>query len=185
MAVARESTRTWLDAAFSRFQSGGLAEIRVEAIARDIGATKGSFYWHFSNREALVLAVMSRWEQEQTNRVIDGADQADSPQERLGRLYGIVHEMFERRNGEATLYVQAEAEGVREIVARVTQRRIDYVAQILEQLGFDRSEAQNRSTIALAAVLGLQQLMAGTNATELRENMAELTEAALRMTLGR
>ena len=73
----------WIDAAYRRFNDAGLSAVRVEAIARDLGATKGSFYWHFADRGALVDAVMARWEQTETDRVIELVERADDPEERL------------------------------------------------------------------------------------------------------
>ncbi|MGB3375141.1 MAG: helix-turn-helix domain-containing protein [Microbacterium sp.] len=183
--MASNSEDTWLDAAYSRFESEGLSAVRVEAIARDIGATKGSFYWHFGNRQALIDAVMARWEREQTDEIIALADLGGSPEERMTRLYSIVATRVEHRSGEATLYVEAESEGVADAVARVSRRRIGYIADILTELGFARDEAVNRSTIALAAVLGLQQLVAATGDAVLGENGRAITESALRMTLAR
>ena len=61
--MASFSADDWVDAAYRRFNEGGLAAVRVEAVARDLGATKGSFYWHFTDRGALVDDVLTRWEE--------------------------------------------------------------------------------------------------------------------------
>ena len=132
--------------------------MRVELLARDIGTTKGSFYWHFSNRGALVDAVMERWEAEQTEAIISAAEEAGNARGRLSRLFAVVADDWSRRGGEATLYISAQHEGVGEFVSRVTQRRSDYVTDLLVDLGVSAAEARRRSTIALAAVVGLQQL---------------------------
>lgn len=183
MATATRGTSTvWVDAAFARFQSGGLDAIRVEAIARDIGATKGSFYWHFSNRKALVAAVMKRWEVEQTDAMITAAEQSGDPRERLSRLFAAVAADRSRRGGELTLYASAAAEGVGETVHRVSERRITYVAELLAELGHDEADARRRATIALAAVVGIQQLVAAGGAALVGTDSDALTATALAMT---
>jgi len=151
----------WIDAAYRRFNDAGLSAVRVEAIARDLGATKGSFYWHFADRRALVDAVMARWEQTETDRVIELVERADDPEERLRVLYDAIVERMVERGGERTLYVDGRREGVDEVVARVTERRVAFVAALVEDAGFDAAEARRRGASAVASVIGFQQLAAG------------------------
>ena len=53
-----------------------MAAVAVEPLARRLGVTKGSFYWHFANREALVAAAVTRWEHDQLSD-LDSAETAD------------------------------------------------------------------------------------------------------------
>lgn len=159
MGMASHSRETWLDAAFHNFNQYGLAAVRVEALARELGATKGSFYWHFENRAALVAAIMDRWEQSETDRIIELTRSLDSAEQRLATVYDLVGMRMMERGGEKTLYAEAESEGVADVVARVTARRIAYVAEILAELGV--SDAEERATVAVSAAIGLQQLYAG------------------------
>lgn len=153
------STETWIAAAFAQFNRGGLASVKVESLGRDLYATKGSFYWHFENRRALIDAVMAKWEQLETDQIIELTEREEGPRERLVTLFTLIGERMNERGGERTLYSEAEAEGVLEVVGRVTQRRIDYVTAILRELGFD--DAEERASLAVATAIGLQQLVTG------------------------
>ena len=164
----------WVDAAYAQFAAAGLSSVRVEALARDLGTTKGSFYWHFAGRPQLIEAVMQRWEELETAQAIEIAELAGSPEERLRALFNAVAARSSMRQGEVTLYVDADAEGVGAAVARVSQRRIDYIATILVDMGFERSEAARRATVTLATVLGLLQLRTATG-----DQLAVLDDAAL------
>src|SRR5690606_14615731 len=53
----------WSNAAAVATAAGGIDAVRVEALARRLGVTKGSFYWHFADRSALLDAVLTRWEE--------------------------------------------------------------------------------------------------------------------------
>ena len=159
--MATHSVETWLAAAYERFNDTGLSGIRVEAIARDIGASKGSFYWHFASRKALVDAVIDRWEQRETQDIITLSNEAGPAEERLAALFSLVTSRARGRQGELTLYADAEREGVIAAVERVTKRRIDYVADILGELGFSRADAVDRATISVAVAVGMPQLAAG------------------------
>lgn len=177
-----QTAETWIDAAFQQFTEAGLSSVKVETIAKRLRTTKGSFYWHFANRKALVDAVVAKWEQS-TEQIIEIAERGGTPTERLDALF---REVAERRigpSGEATLYLEATAEGVELVVARVSDRRTNYIADVLVDLGFDREEAIRRGIIATAVVIGLEQMsMAGGRHPSVGR---ELTRTALNLTLSR
>ena len=66
----RLSADDWAVAALGALAGGGLSAVAVEPLAARLGATKGSFYWHFAGREALVAATLERWERTATEDVI-------------------------------------------------------------------------------------------------------------------
>jgi len=181
MGMASSSTggkEQWIDAAYSRFESAGLRAIKVEALARDLGATKGSFYWHFTDRAALIAAVMVHWEQLETDQIIVATTTSAQPLDRVQALFAAVIARHGTRGGERTLYIDAETEGVSDTVARVTTKRIEYLASLLVQLGIDGAEAQRRSVLALAIVLGLMQLPQLSTYLD-----ADLAESAMRIAI--
>jgi AcrR family transcriptional regulator len=59
--LARED---WLRAARLALLRGGVEAVRVEKLARDLGVTKGSFYWHFKDRDELLELLLREWENE-------------------------------------------------------------------------------------------------------------------------
>jgi AcrR family transcriptional regulator len=54
----------WLRAARLALLRGGVEAVRVEKLARDLGVTKGSFYWHFKDRDELLELLLHEWESE-------------------------------------------------------------------------------------------------------------------------
>ncbi|MFE6254335.1 TetR/AcrR family transcriptional regulator [Agromyces sp. NPDC057865] len=181
--MASFSADDWVGAAYRRFNEGGLAAVRVEAVARDLGATKGSFYWHFADRAALVNAVMERWERSETDFVIDLVERAGTPEERLAALYDVIVDRMGERGGERTLYLDAAPESVDAVVARVTERRVAYVAALLHDAGVDDDEARRRGAAVVAAVIGFQQLAAGGWRAGPAVDTHELTATVLGMSL--
>ncbi len=156
---SRTDPDAWVDAAYERFRHEGLAGVRVEAVARDLGATKGSFYWHFADRRELVDAVMARWEVQETDRYIAEVGVELDPRRRIEALVAMVGQR--RPPGEDRLYMAAVAEGVGDVVARVTRRRIDFIADALTEHGIEPGEAERRALIAVGIVLGIEQLVQG------------------------
>jgi AcrR family transcriptional regulator len=82
----------WMRVARLALLRGGVDEVRVEVLARELGVTKGSFYWHFRDREELLDALISEWETELLEDIIPRL------QERRGflALRSLVRLMIER-----------------------------------------------------------------------------------------
>jgi AcrR family transcriptional regulator len=150
----------WLANAYEVFTRDGLGAIKVEALARELGLTKGSFYWHYASRQELINAVIQRWEHDLTSRLITLSESAgDNPEDRIRSLFEAVAQRPYERRGEMLLYTEARDEHVQDAVARVTQRRIAFLAELLEDTGHDHTEALRRSVIALALTTGIAQIL--------------------------
>lgn len=148
----------WAAAALAAIARGGIEAVAVEPIAAELGATKGSFYWHFSNREALVEAALARWEKSRTDAVIEHLAQEPDPARRLRLL---IEGGFERAPGDrveiALLANPGHPMAVR-TMRRVARRRIDYVSDQLEALGWGPDEARDRATLIAYLYVGRMQL---------------------------
>lgn len=156
--VTRRTSTDWVDAAYDAFAEQGLDAVRVEALARTMGTSKGSFYWHFPDHQALVAAVLERWATE-TEQIIAEADAAPGTgRERFARLTEAVSRRTSPRRGEMLLYTQTDRPGVADALHRVTEQRLAATARMLEEVGHAPDDARARATLALATVLGLQQL---------------------------
>jgi AcrR family transcriptional regulator len=165
---------TWTQAALAALRQGGPAAIRVETLARTLGVSKGSFYWHFSDRKALVEAAIAAWEAQSTAEIIRESERGATADDKLRRLLSTVSQTFDTTQppGELLLYLQAEDEGVRESVERVVARRLDYVTDLLVELGGDRREARRRAALALTVTVGMHQLRIGAPATMVRPGLS-------------
>jgi AcrR family transcriptional regulator len=154
---------TWTQAALSALRRGGPGAIRVETLARTLGVSKGSFYWHFTDRKALVEAAIAEWEAQSTAAIIAESERGATADGKLRRLLATVSVTFDRAQppGELLLYLHAEQEGVQGSVERVVARRLDYVADLLVELGVDRREARRRAALALTVTVGMHQLHIG------------------------
>jgi AcrR family transcriptional regulator len=86
MALSKDD---WVRAALFAIADGGAAAVAVEPLAARLGATKGSFYWHFRNREQLIAEALAFWEQSGTDDVIAALAPVADPVERLRRLLEI------------------------------------------------------------------------------------------------
>lgn len=154
----RLNRRDWIDAAMSMGMRVGFDRLAVEPLAAELGATKGSFYWHFKDRAALLDAVLADWEERATTRVIEAVDRSRSD-ERVGRL---VEEAFGRSfddNVEWKILAAADHPQVGPAVGRVHEARIAYLRRLLRARGLPARRAEARARVTYAAYLGHLQLL--------------------------
>src|SRR5664279_4441164 len=59
--LPRLGAEDWVQAGLRTLARRGVSNVRVERLARDLKVTKGSFYWHFTDRDALLDAMLSSW----------------------------------------------------------------------------------------------------------------------------
>jgi AcrR family transcriptional regulator len=160
------SAQDWTAAALDALARGGLAAVAVEPLAKSLGTTKGSFYWHFADRNALIEAALERWEQRDTDRVIAVAEQAPDVASRLRHLLRLVFTAVQgdAAAGSVELALQANVSNplVARTLARVTAQRLAYLNSLFTELGLSKDRARDRSLLAYAAFLGHAQLAHST-----------------------
>jgi len=153
----------WITVALAAIADGGLAAVGVEPLAVRLGATKGSFYWHFENRDALLEAAISRWEQETTTDVVAEITAArDAPASQFRRLVAGVIERAEQDRVGPALLASAAHPAVAPVLERVTAARLDLITVVFRRLGFPQAQARRRALLAYSSYLGHGQLAHST-----------------------
>lgn len=156
----RLSGQDWAREALVVIGEGGLGALAVEPLARRLGATKGSFYWHFANRAALVGAALELWERDYTEGIVQAVEapgddgSRPGPADRLRTLLTTVVGYARRGNLEMALLASADDPQVAPVLRRVTERRVGYVAALYEELGLDPADARRNATLAVSVFLG-------------------------------
>lgn len=165
MERKRLSAEDWVAAALEALATGGVAAVAVEPLAARLGATKGSFYWHFGGRDALLEAALLRWEHIDTEEVIALVETEPDVRARLRMLLIVAlggHGHRPADSVELALQPTAAHPLVAPVLARVTRRRLAYLAGLFAELGFAPDDARQRSLLAYTAYLGHAQLAHAT-----------------------
>ena len=143
----------WVNAAAAALGNGGVEAVRVEALARDLGVTKGSFYWHFADRAALLEALLTRWEAG-SHALLASAAAAATPAQRLGTLFrGIARGSGGVTDAEVFSWARRER-AIAERVAEVERARVVFVKEQLTALGVPLMDAHRRAEAAYLAAVG-------------------------------
>jgi AcrR family transcriptional regulator len=152
------SADDWEREALVLIAAKGVQGLAVEPLARRMGITKGSFYWHFSNRDALLRQTLARWEEHDSRNVAMALGSVDQPRERLrdffrrvGREH-LTHEVYRE------LCAAAGDPIVDPVLERVTQRRMASITAAFKELGLPPRAAENQARLAYSAYLGFLQL---------------------------
>ena len=154
----RLSAEDWAREALDQIAEQGVASVAVEPLARRLGVTKGSFYWHFPSRDALLQAALSRWETNEQEEVFGRLEKVADPRERLRALFQVVAHEVKSHIIYSELLKALDHPAVSPVIGRVSQRRLDYLTASFRQAGMTRTDAQHRARLAYAAYVGFLQL---------------------------
>lgn len=152
------SADDWAAAALDAMASGGLESVAIEPLARQLGVTKGSFYWHFTNRDALIEAALARWEREETDDIVARVSDETDPYQRIVRVFKAANASY--RSGRLYLALAAASDrpSIQEAVRRVSERRLAYLFDCYRALGLSEADARRWSTFAYATFMGNLQI---------------------------
>jgi AcrR family transcriptional regulator len=151
------SRADWARAALDAIGEGGTSAVTIELLAARLGATRGSFYWHFRDRDELIREALQLWARESTTDRLPALEAIGDPLERLRILRRAVYE-HPADAAELALSCAGDDSLVAPVFARVTKRRMSVLQRIFIDLGFTEDEAAERAWLAYAFYLGHHQL---------------------------
>ncbi len=155
----------WIQAGFRALTDGGHQSIRVEPIARALKVSKGSFYWHFADLGAFKRAMLAHWMEQGTQSLLREAEATGSPQRKLQKLIELMTSDLSAPYGglgaEGAIRDWARFDArAQATVATVSQTRLDYLHQLLKDLGQSATTAQRNAQLIYSAHIGLEFLAA-------------------------
>jgi AcrR family transcriptional regulator len=156
--AGRLSADDWAQAALDLIAEQGVAAVAVEPLARRLGVTKGSFYWHFPSRDALLVAALERWEKVEQESVFGSLEAVADPRDRLRALFHLVAHEYTSHVIYSELLRAIDHPAVQPVIGRVSERRFDWLTASFRQAGLSRTDAQHRARLAYAAYVGFLQL---------------------------
>ncbi|MEV8535950.1 TetR family transcriptional regulator [Streptomyces sp. NPDC051211] len=158
MARRQLTPQDWSIAALRAMARGGVAAVSVNALAGELAATRGSFYWHFKDRDALLTAALEMWEQDDTHALIRELGDIADPRQRLTALLAAALGQEGISGLEPAIVAHADHPAVAPVLRRVTERRIGYLTDLYADLGLEAAAARRQAVVAYAAYLGWVEL---------------------------
>jgi AcrR family transcriptional regulator len=164
----------WIQAGFSQLSAHGVETVRVEILARNLGATKGSFYWHFKDREELLLRMLLCWETAEVQWLEEAAELRSGAAARWARFVARFADPESARLEAALGAWSRQDERVASRVAAIETKRCAHVVSVLRNVGFTLSAAEKWSEVAWLICLGWMDKT--TRDPEFRLDQRELGE---------
>jgi AcrR family transcriptional regulator len=147
------SAKDWLDAGLKALAASGFTALKAEPLAKAMGVSRGSFYWHFADLNAFHAAILAHWREVAAERIIadlEHTPEGESPVRRLLRRTFSGRLALERAvRSWATSDAQARA-----AVQAIDRRRLDYVGMLLRKAGLPAEIAQARAQILYWTFVG-------------------------------
>ena len=143
----------WIEAALQTLGRRGVDAVRIEVLARELGVTKGSFYWHFKDRDDLLEAMISAWEEE-TRALHEETAKAGDASARMHRSNELVNQQKGRLPDYAMFAWARRDPKVAQRVAAVEARRLSFLREIAAEAGHDKGEAERLSMLAYLSFIG-------------------------------
>lgn len=165
----RSTREDWLELGFDILAGEGERSLTIDTLCRRMGRTKGSFYHHFADRHAYVVALMTHWESRYTLRVIDEMEPYEQAREKLVKLGEMTARDVDLRL-ERRIRVWADREpAVRDAVERVDRARERYLHEQFTAAFGDAHKARLAARCHMALLVGTQMLYQDLSREQLRE----------------
>ncbi|MBV9486410.1 MAG: TetR/AcrR family transcriptional regulator [Frankiaceae bacterium] len=155
-ARIRTPRSSWVDAGLSALSVGGPDAIRIEALAQTLGVTKGGFYWHFADRQALLDEMLDTWERVVSDDVITLVEaHGGDARGKLRHLFSIAEAINEMTAIELAIREWARRDPTVDTrLRRLDNRRMAFMTSLFTELGADRRDAEARSYLAFSLFIG-------------------------------
>jgi AcrR family transcriptional regulator len=147
------SAKDWLDQGLKTLAERGFTALKAEPLAKAMGVSRGSFYWHFADIGAFHAAILRHWREVAAEQIIANLEASSKNDDPLPTL---LRQAFAGRltlenavRSWATLDPLARA-----AVRAIDRRRLSYVESLLRASGLSSEVARARAQILYWAFLG-------------------------------
>ncbi len=147
------SAKDWLDQGLKTLAERGFTALKAEPLAKALGVSRGSFYWHFADIGAFHAAILKHWREVAAEQIIANLEAASDNRDRLPRL---LRQAFGGRLAlENAVRTWATVDPVaRSAVRAIDRRRLSYVESMLRAAGLSPGVARARAQILYWAFVG-------------------------------
>jgi AcrR family transcriptional regulator len=154
-AVTRTPRGEWIEAGLHALAAGGPGAVRVEALAQALGVTKGGFYGHFADRNALLAEMLDTWERRAADETVEQAERRGGDvRSRLRRAGALTFSAELLPIDLAIRDWSRHDPAVAERLRRVDNRRMAYLRELFTEICHDEDEVEARSTLAFSLAIG-------------------------------
>src|SRR6266702_4285988 len=161
------SAKDWLDQGLKTLASDGFTALKAEPLAKAMGVSRGSFYWHFADIGAFHAAILKHWREIAAEQIIANVEAASKHEDPLALL--LLRVFGEKLTLESAVRTWATVDpAARAAVQAIDQRRLGYVEGLLKQSGLPIERAQARAQILYWRFSALRYRTGSCRKTDIR-----------------
>jgi AcrR family transcriptional regulator len=178
-APTRTPRSTWIEEGLRALAAGGPDAVRIDSLAQALGVTRGGFYWHFTDRRALLEEMLDTWERASTDEVLERVEERGGDARTKLRRAGAL--TFSDRLLPIDLAVRDWSRrdpSVAERLRRVDNRRMEYLRSLFGSFCPDEDDVEARSMLAFSLLIG-NHFMAADHGARSRAEVLELAASWL------
>ena len=160
--MTRTPRNSWIDEGLRALAAGGPDAVRIEALARTLGVTKGGFYWHFDGRPALLEEMLDAWERAVIDEVIERVEsEGRDARAKLGRLFALASSSGDLLKMELAIRDWARRDKtVANRLRRIDNRRMQYMRSLFGAFCHDEDDVEVRSMVVMSLFIGGPSIVA-------------------------
>jgi AcrR family transcriptional regulator len=174
----RLTVQDWIDFALTTLAREGFDALKADVLARKLGVSRGSFYWHFTDLYAFHAQVIDRWKQVTTEAIIADIERYESREERLNALLRLAFGHGAALEVRMRAWADNNAEAARAL-KDIDRRRRGYIERLLREAGIAPPLATTRTQILYWTYLGAALSRSRLAGERLNRTVAELKRIAL------
>ena len=150
----------WLQRALEIFVNEGIDAVRITRLADDLEVTRGSFYWHFKNREDLLLGLVSYWKDKNTAAIIESVTGAATLADGILKFFETCVDavLFDPRLDLALREWARRSDKIRKLVDGEDEARIDALRQFYRRFDYPMPQALIRARVLYYSQIGFYAL---------------------------
>lgn len=168
MKHQRLNKQKWVNAGLTALMLKGPTALAAEPLARDLGTTKGSFYWHFKDVPDFQSAVVKHWQGEAFAKMLTALEDKGNAEQRLRRFGKDI--LADSYDPAMRAWARSDS-SVAKAISQVDTERLTYLTNLLRHLGIKNDDFARSM---LAALIGLPALGDKTTASKSFETMVDL-----------
>jgi len=153
----RGSENIWLKAAYEVLTESGVEAVKIMSLAERLKLTRTGFYWHFKDREALLEAMIQRWEKKNTGNLITRTSAyAESISEAMFNLFDcwLDDDLFDARLDLAIRNWARVDPDLQLRLNKADKLRSEAIAAMFQRFGYSEVQAEVRSMTIIYTQIG-------------------------------
>jgi AcrR family transcriptional regulator len=164
----------WIEEGLRALAAGGPDAVRIETMAKALGVTRGGFYGHFEDRQALLDEMLDTWERSTTDEVIERVDsEGGDARAKLRRAFVLTSDDGLLGIDLAVRDWSRRDRAVAERLRRIDNRRMEYLRSLFGSFCPDPDDVEARCLLSFSLLIG-DHFIAADHGARSRDDVVRL-----------